>query len=290
MGPQQSSEPHAGVSRPPPRLRRLLPPGEPATAAEIVTGFGLWERPPEPAGGRPRVLLNMVSSLDGRAALGGRSAPLSGPADRQLFHALRLPVDAILVGAGTARAERYGRLIADEHGRRLRGERGLPPEPLACIATRSLALDRQLPLLAHEQSRVVVLTASPGTLGECAADVRYVRAERAGELDLAAALAMLTGELGVATLLCEGGPHLANDLLVAGLLDEVFLSLAPTLAGGDPTGAGPGRILAGAELDPPVELELLSVLESDGQLFLRYSVVAPDRVSRETMLSSSPAR
>lgn len=272
-------------------MRRLLPPGDPVTAERIVEELGLWERPPADApAGRPRVLLNMVSSTDGRATLHGRSAPLSGSADRALFHALRLPVDAVLAGAGTVRAERYGRMIRDEPGRAMRLARGMSEEPLACIASRSLALDPGIPLLAEPRARVVVLTASEGGLGACEAEVSYVRADAAGQLDLAAALAVLRERHGVELLLCEGGPHLAASLLTAGLLDELFLSLSPRLAGGDPAGGGPLRILAGPELDPAVELRLSGVLESDSHLFLRYVVVAPDRVSRVTTESSSLAR
>ena len=55
----------------------------------------------------------MVSSLDGRAAVAQRSGGLSSAADRALFHGLRAITDAVLVGAGTARSERYGRIIRD---------------------------------------------------------------------------------------------------------------------------------------------------------------------------------
>src|SRR4030088_2589800 len=105
-------------------IRPLLPDGAPATAAEIVESLGLWRRPAA-SGERPRVMLNMVSTVDGRATLDGRSAPLSGRADREFFHALRAPVDAVIAGAGTMRTERYGRIIRDEGRRRLRLERGL---------------------------------------------------------------------------------------------------------------------------------------------------------------------
>jgi riboflavin biosynthesis pyrimidine reductase len=232
----------------------------------------------------------MVATVDGRATLRGRSAPLSGPADRELFHALRTPVDAVLVGAGTVRTERYGRLIRQQARRRLRVQRDLPPEPLACIVSRSLHLDGDIPLLCEPAARVLVLTASAGELPPSAAEVGYVRAERDGELDLAAALASLNERHSVRTVLCEGGPHLARELLVEGLIDELFLSISPRLAGGDPPGGGAMRILAGAELDRPVELALLGALESDSHLFLRYEVVASERVSRETTLSSSEAR
>jgi len=276
---------------PPLRLSRLLPAGEPASVSEIVEGLGLWQRPGR--GGtpdRPRTLLNMISTADGLAALAGRSGPISGPADREMFHGLRLAVDGVLVGAGTARAERYGRLIGDRSRRELRLRRGLTEEPLACIVSSHLAIDPGLPLLAEPAARVAILTPSEGELAPCAASVQYVRARREdGGLDLTRALRELAERFDVRSLLCEGGPHLADELLAAGLLDELFLSLAAKLAGGDEGGGGL-RILAGPVLDPVVELELLGVLEHDSHLFLRYGVAAPVRVSRETTPSSSLAR
>jgi len=273
----------------PTRLQRLSPPGVPATIAEIVEELGLWQRGPAPAG-RPRTLLNMVSTVDGRASLQGRSAPLSGSADRALFHGLRAAVDAVLVGAGTARAERYGRIIPSEAVRRLRLRRGLREEPLACIVSGSLALGGEIPLLAEPAARVALLTPSRATLPAGGAQLAYVRARQQGSLDLRAALRELRERFDVRTVLCEGGPHLAAQLLAAGLVDELFLTLSPLLAAGPQDGAQAPRILAGAELEPPAPLRLLGVLGSDSQLFLRYEVSARERVSRETMLSSSLAR
>lgn len=273
----------------PARLARLLPPGPAITPAGLVEALGLWRR----AGGsgvpRPRVLLNMTSTADGRATLGGRSGAISSPADRELFHALRAPADAILVGAGTIRTERYGPLIPNPDHRAERRAHGLSEEPLACVVTASLDLDPSTPLLAASTTRLVLLTPAQGELASTACSVEYVREARDGRLDLTAALAQLAERFGVRLLLCEGGPHLACELAAAGLLDELFLSLAPKLAGGEPAGTSALRILAGAELAPPVALELLDAFESDSQLFLRYGVLAPERVSRETTASSSDA-
>jgi len=216
----------------------------------------------------------MVSTVDGRATINGRSAPLSDRADRQLFHGLRGAVDAVLVGAGTVRMERYHRIIREESRRRRRLERGLSEEPLACVVSARLELGGDLPLLADDEARVVIVTPSAASLPDTAAHVDYVRAERAGHLDLHAALSELRTRFGVQILLCEGGPHLSAQLLAAGLVDELFLSLSPSLAGGE-TASGEGlRILAGIELEPPLTLELLGVLESDSHLFLRYGVSA----------------
>jgi riboflavin biosynthesis pyrimidine reductase len=284
----------------PVRLSRLLAAGDPATVEEIVAELGLWERPapapgrppttPPPVRERPRTMLNMISTADGRATLGGRSGAISDSADRELFHGLRSAVDAVLVGAGTVRAERYGRIIPDPARRALRRRRGLSEEPLACIVSGRVALARDIPLLDEPAARVAILTASDASLPAPGAHVDYVRAARDGRLDLPAALAELGERFAVHSLLCEGGPHLACQLLAAGLVDELFLSLSPLLAGGEPSADDALRILAGGELEPPVELELLAALHSGSELFLRYGVSARERVSRATMLSSSLAR
>jgi riboflavin biosynthesis pyrimidine reductase len=215
----------------------------------------------------------MASTADGRATLGGRSGPIGNRADKELFLALRTAVDAVLFGAGTARAEHYRRLVKDESQRRLRLERGLAAEPLACIVSAGLALSPEsVPLLGEPDARVVILTSSPaGELPASVAPVEYVRAAREGQLDLRAALAELHARWGVQTMMCEGGPHLNGALLAAGLVDELFLTLAPKLGGGaDPQASL--RIVCGPELDPPVELELREALESNGYLLLRYGV------------------
>jgi riboflavin-specific deaminase-like protein len=234
----------------------------------------------------------LICTVDGRATLAGHSGPISSHADRELFHSLRTAVDAVMVGAGTVRAERYGRIIREEPRRRLRRERGLSAEPLACIVSGRLSLSGDIPLLADPASRVAILTASPASLPACAAHVDYVRAARDGSLDLSAALAELRERFGVRTLLCEGGPHLNSHLLAAGIVDELFLTLAPKLAGGEETSGESLRIVAGPELETVVELELLGVLESESELFLRYGVgaSAAERVSRETISKSSVAR
>jgi riboflavin-specific deaminase-like protein len=219
------------------------------------------------------VVLNMVATLDGRATLAGRSGQLSDAADRVLFHGLRTVVDAVMAGAGTVRAESYGPIVRDPERRRARRALGLSEQPLACVVSHSLVLPPDLPLLGDPNSRVVFLTSSRATLPTAAAaTLEYVRAPDAeGSLDLGAALAELYERLHVRTLLCEGGPHLNAALLAAGAVDELFLSLAPLLAGEDAARErAPLRILAGLGFDPPRALSLLSVLEHDSRLFLRY--------------------
>jgi riboflavin-specific deaminase-like protein len=265
-------------------------PSPPRVSAEqVVERLRPWETTARSdAARRPRVLLNMVCTVDGRATLGGRSGPISSPADRELFHALRAGVDAVLVGAGTARAERYGRLVREESHRRLRRERGLAEEPLACIVSASLDLAGTIPLLGEAGAHVVILTPSPaGELAASAATVEYVRTDRAGTLDLSQALVQLGERWGVRSMLCEGGPHLNGALLAAGLVDELFLSLAPKLGGGEDPAAAL-RIVCGPELDPPLQLRLNEVLESEGCLLLRYGVDGGSERERRAPMRPRP--
>ncbi|HLL92889.1 MAG TPA: dihydrofolate reductase family protein [Solirubrobacteraceae bacterium] len=267
---QPDPQPSAQAS---PALAPLLPPGPAAGAEQVVEDWGLWRRN-DSHSERPRVMLNMVSTVDGRASLDGRSAPLSSSADRALFHALRTPVDAVLVGAGTVRTERYGRIVRDNASCQARLARGLPAQPLACIVSGRVALGADIPLLADPDARVAIVTGSSNRLPEGArAQLEYVRARRdGGLLDLPAALAQLRERFDVRTLLCEGGPHLAGELFAGGLVDELFLSISPTLAG-DPQGDTRAlRILAGTQLRPRVDLQLLGALHSGSHLFLRYGV------------------
>jgi len=202
------------------------------TPVEAMSGLRLGElAPPD----RPYVVTNMVMTLDGRAAIDGRAGPIGDEVDRELFHELRTQVDAVLVGAGTVRAENYGRLVEDPDRRARREREGLAPDPVALIATHSGQA-------ALRDQEATLLEPNPETL-------RALREER-----------------GIRSILCEGGPTLNASMLDAGLVDELFLSLAPKLSGG---GVEPG-IVHGPGLPEALELELVSVYESESSLFLRY--------------------
>ncbi len=246
-------------------MRRLLPDPAIVTAVEALDGLTLAEFAPDD---RPYLVLNMVVTADGAAAVADRTAPISNPADRELFHELRAHVDAVMVGAGTVRAERYGRLVRDPQRRKRRVARGLAADPLAIVVSRRLTLTPDLPLLADPDSRVVILTASAAELSGCAADVSHLHSSPGEEVDLAAMLALLRTEHGVRSVLCEGGPDLNATLLPAGVVDELFLSIAPALAGS----AGSLSIVGRAPLAEPIALELVWLLESQNQLFARYSL------------------
>ncbi len=250
----------------PATLRWLLPPRDDrVTATEVATQADFAERAPA---GRPYVALNMISTLDGKAAVAGRTGSIGDRADRQLFHALRAEADAVMVGAGTVRIERYGRIVRDPAVRARRAERGLAPDPLAVIVSGTLALPPDGPLLQDPESRVVIVTGSRSELEGARAQVDYLRGPEGGELDLGPVLARLRDDYGVRSVLCEGGPDLNASLFPAGLVDELFLSVAPKVAGG----SAALTIVGGLPLPEPVELDLVWLLESEGHLFARYAV------------------
>jgi riboflavin biosynthesis pyrimidine reductase len=185
-------------------MRRLLPePGE-TSVEEQLDSYRPWEEARED---RPFVAMNFAATVDGRAAIGGVSGPIGSEVDTAMLVALRTRFDAVMIGAGTMRAEHYGDI-----GRRL-----------------------------------VVVKSGPQ-----------------GRVDLPSLLRSLRNE-GVRALLCEGGPRLHGSLQAAGLVDDLFLTIAPKLAGG-----GAPRIVEG-ELPQVAPLELAWLLEQDGELLARYS-------------------
>jgi 5-amino-6-(5-phosphoribosylamino)uracil reductase len=247
------------------KFQRLHPDGGVLTAAEAAAVL----RDVQPPEGRPYLAANMVATADGRITIDGRSGPIGNREDRELFHELRAQVDAVMIGAGTVRNERYGRIVRDKDRRRRRRAAGLDPDPLAVVVSARLALDPDLPLLQDPDSRVIVVTSSEEEIEGAQAHIDYIRTpkdEAAGIVPLTPAVRELR-ERGVRTVLCEGGPVLNGTLLREGLVDELFLVIASKLA------AGPGpTIVSGPELHPPVGMELLSALEAGGDLFLRYGL------------------
>jgi 5-amino-6-(5-phosphoribosylamino)uracil reductase len=214
---------------------------------------------------RPFMCLNMISTADGRAAIKGRAGHIANRADYELFHATRARMDGILVGAETIRVESYGRAINTAEARERREREGLPADIATVLVTRSVSLPADVGLLKAPENTVIVLTPSEdGELpAEAAAAVKYVR-----EPDPAEGVRRLRREFGIRSLVCEGGPNLNATLLPAGLIDELHLVIAPKLAGG----RDPLTILGGDELDPPIDLELITLHESGGYLFCRYGI------------------
>ena len=246
-------------------MRRLLP--DPGTT-DVVAQVHELDLIANPPAHRPHVVTNFALTVDGKATLHGRSGAIGSDTDSQLLVCLRTAVDAVMIGAGTMRAERYGRPLSDPAKRGRRERRGLSQDPLLVIVSGRLDLPWDAPVFADRGARVLIFSTSDARPPATEAEVRVVRHE--GAVDLRDALGHLRRERGVRALLCEGGPRLHAQLIEAGLVDELFITSAPKLAGGD----GPGLAVDLPELERP--LELVWLLSEDGELFARYRVPRKD--------------
>ncbi len=233
-----------------------------------VDPLELYETDPRPAPrGRPWVMLNMIASADGAAAVDGVSGGLGGPPDRRVFTAIRSLADFILVGAGTLRAERYGPPRTPLRIQERRVLRGQAPHPRIAVVSNRLDLDLSSPLFTESDPPPLVVT-SPAAdrtrRTEVADRSDLLLAGQGSRVEIGDALRSLH-ELGARVVLVEGGPSLNDQLLAAGLLDELCLTVAPILVGG-----ASGRIVAGTTPHPTLALTLVRVLSEEGMLFLRY--------------------
>jgi riboflavin-specific deaminase-like protein len=245
-------------------LQRLHPSPGTVESAELLRDLGLADRAHAE---RPWLITNFATTADGRATIDGRSGPIGDDGDLEIFRRLRTQVDALLVGTRTLAIERYGRAVRRPELRAAREAIGLAPEPLLTLVSRSGELPLDAPLFGESAARVIAFAPPETPALDCAAQVELVRLDPA-ELTLTSALRRLRTEHGVRSVLCEGGPTLMGALLHEGLVDELFLTLAPQLAGG---GTAPTMSM-GPVLAAPAELELAWALERAGSLYLRYAV------------------
>jgi riboflavin-specific deaminase-like protein len=241
-------------------VQLIYPEHRPSSPEELAADLRLHElAPPD----RPYLGINMVSSLDGKATLDWRTKGLSTEVDRRLFHHLRTQADALMVGAGTAREERYGRITKNDELRDKRVAEGREPEALAVVVSGRLDLPADLPLLGEPDQPVLIATGAQHSVPDGHPGIEYAR--------VGDDLPRLMGELherGVRSVLCEGGPTLNSFLFAAGLVDELYLTMNPKVV----AGAAALTIVAGRELVDPLELDLVSVAEADGELFTRWRV------------------
>jgi riboflavin biosynthesis pyrimidine reductase len=240
-------------------MRRLLP--DPAELDDA----GLVEAYRMPEGRHLRA--NFVVALDGAVTINGRSDALGSPGDRRIFGVLRALADAVVVGHGTAAAEGYRPMTADSPVGGLRASLGRPPTAPIVVVSRRASL--------VPDSGLVTGAVSPTVLVTCAAS----DPARRSALDAAGAVVLVCGDddvdLGLAVdrladrgleqLLCEGGPTLLHAALIAGVVDELDLSISPALVG------GATRLLPEA-LPTATRVQLRQLLEEDGLLFSRYGV------------------
>ncbi|WP_410479347.1 pyrimidine reductase family protein [Pseudonocardia sp. H11422] len=237
-------------------MQRLWPtPGSELSEIDDSTLAATYAYPADLDG--PYVRVNFVSSLDGAVSVDGRSGGLGSEADKRVFGLLRRLTDVILVGAGTVRAENY-------RGARRPTEGRSTPPPIA-VVTGSANLDPESPLFTDTAVPPIILT-----LESAPAQQRDRLAAAGGDVVVLERLDPrgVLGELdrrGLHRVLCEGGPGLHGDLVAADAVDELCLTLAPLLVGGEA-----GRIAHGAPGTPTRAMSLASALHADDTLLLRY--------------------
>ncbi|RBY90649.1 dihydrofolate reductase family protein [Blastococcus sp. TF02A-26] len=238
-------------------MRRLLPDPEAVELddAALADAYRLPGR---------SVRADFVGSLDGAIAIQGRSGGLGSPGDKRVFRTLRALADVVLVGAGTANAEGYRPVAADSAVGALRTALGRPATaPIAVVSRRGsiapgdrLAVDSTILVTcsASDADRRAALAEAGVTVLVCGDD----------DVDLPTALDALA-DRGLEQVVCEGGPALFAAALTAGCVDELDLTIAPALVGGET------RLLP-ATLPEVVRPRLVQVLEEDGVLFTRYAL------------------
>jgi riboflavin biosynthesis pyrimidine reductase len=222
---------------------------------------------PPLSSGQTWVRANFVSTLDG-AATGddGRSGSINTGADREVFALLRALSDVILVGAGTARGEGYKRAAVRDPWRYLR--RGRPAHPSTAVFSRSGEVPPGLSQARDDSGEVLLITCrhAGNQAIDCAASTLgedHVIVCGDDSVDMAAAADSLAAR-GLPRILCEGGPHLMGDLTASGCLDELCLTITPTLVAGSHP-----RITAGAAVRADFMPRLL--IESDGAILGRWA-------------------
>ena len=257
-----SSSPQAFALYPPPSL----PLDHSDIHAELVLPRGSH-------GGLPYTVINAVSTLDGRASLGGKSSTIGSAADRVIMRNIRCAVDGVLVGVGTLRAENLDLTVPQELTQRRR-RKGLRDQPLSIILKGNSPLPKARRIYEREEGLVVM---GPNNVQEeclpANAVFRALSGGRAdGRVEMGEALKALKEEFGVERVLVEGGPAVNHSLLSGGHADELFLTLSPKISGG---GNSP-NIVAGPQTLPKgvINAKLVSVhAVPDGELYLRYRLL-----------------
>lgn len=270
-----------------------LEPSVPTPLRELYAGHLSF---PQNQGALPYVIGNFVSTLDGVVSYkihghsGGSTISGSNPGDRFIMGLLRASADAVLVGSGTVHDVSPKHLwipsfAYPEAAELYKAYRmkvlGKPEEPLVVIVSGSGKLDLQRAIFqAHEIQKVVFTT--PGGLEELtrrgaarlpSAEIRSIEPQET-RLTARAILERLYTEFKVRLVLHEGGPALFGGFLAERLVNELFLTVAPQMAGRVATAVRPG-IVAGVEFSPNEApwFELLSARQQAHHLYLRYCLV-----------------
>lgn len=242
-------------------------------------------RLPEPSPARPYVLVNMVTSADGKIVIEGTEQGLGSPADQHLMRALRTNVDAVLNGASTLRQSGSSPEVGDPVLVALRRARGLPTAPLGVVVTRSGDVPLDAPFFTSSafEAAVFVTDETPTERVQALRDTGRSLEMVPGPRAMEEMLRVLREDYGVRSLLCEGGAYLNGQLFDAGLVDECFLTVAPRIVGGDVV-LTPVRGDRAASFAATRPLSLISAVPNPatGEVYLRYRVASDRGVTQKS--------
>lgn len=242
-----------------------------------------------PAQPVPYVYANFVASVDGVVSYGipgragGGTISRNDAGDRFVMGLLRTLADAVIVGSSTLREAGPkavwdpGAYAAGAEFRRWRQLHGMPPLPLLVVVSASGRVPTHYAALSRPDARALVITSRQGAARLPHRVPVRVLATQQKRVPVRAILELLRQEYGVRRLLHEGGPSLLGEFVRAGALQELFLSVAPSLAGRDANAQRPG-LITGTAFSPAQapQLRLLSFQARDSMLFLRYRVTGSD--------------
>ena len=234
---------------------------------DLVTRYAVIDR------SSPHLRVNFIASIDGAATHDGVSGPLNNVLDKQVFTALRMLSDVVIVGAGTVRDEGYGSLRLPDHAVEWRVANGLPEHPVFAIVTSHVNLRPDAAMFSDAPVRPIVVTHTRAV--DAAADP--YRQQRLQAIQLSADL-LLCGETavdprtmvdclaerGLPQMLSEGGPHLLGAFIEADVVDEMDLTIAPVLEGGD------AMRITTAHAQRTREMRLAHAMPAEDMVFLRY--------------------
>lgn len=206
----------------------------------------------------------MLTTLDGAiAGTDGLSGSISSATDRLIFSEVRRLADAILVGAGTIRAERYNPMKARPEYQEARAAAGLQPAPVVVIVSRSLDLPWQDPLFHESAQQPIVLTGSHDPSSSAVKRAQaYADVQQVPDLEARTIIGALHAR-GLSRIVCEGGPSLLTQMVAADLIDEYDITLAPILSGN-------GHGLVEGLLGGITRLNLAQAITDEGFVFTKY--------------------
>lgn len=236
--------------------------------------------------GEPYVAINMVSTLDGKVSIDGKAGPIGSPVDRRVMRNIRCAADAILVGAGSIRAEEMSLGVPEDLSKKRR-KSGRPGQPLSVVlaGSASLPLHRKIftPNPQGKDTRIVVMAgdSTPKSTLEEASElgVCVISVDQPGRPSPVQVLRLLHEQHSVRSILVEGGPSVNTSFLSAGKVNDLFLTLSPKI----PTNNDEAPSISAAlprealTLGLALGLTLTSVhfCPRESELYLRYSLERP---------------